>query len=154
MVKVTYTLDDETVQRVRRVAARLGKPQSQVVREAVKQYDAHSDKLSDAERAHMLEVLTRIRKAPPTRPQADVDAELRDIRRARRRSAPMLTTLVASREPVAIATLVLYEWLRGPRSEEEIVDQEALAASRAQELGSSTWASPLARSPTARGSGR
>jgi len=38
----------------------------------------------------------------------------------------MLTTLVASREPVAIATLVLYEWLRGPRSEEEIIDQEAL----------------------------
>jgi predicted DNA-binding protein len=87
MVKVTYTLDDETVQRVRRVAARLGKPQSQVVREAVKQYDAHSDKLSDAERARMLEVLTRIRKAPPTRPQANVDAELRDIRRARRRWA-------------------------------------------------------------------
>jgi predicted DNA-binding protein len=87
MVKVTYTLDDETVQRVRRVAARLGKPQSQVVREAVKQYDAHSDKLSDAERARMLEVLTRIRKAPPTRPQTDVDAELRDIRRARRRWA-------------------------------------------------------------------
>jgi hypothetical protein len=35
----------------------------------------------------MLEVLDRITKAPPTRPQAEVDAELREIRAARRRWA-------------------------------------------------------------------
>lgn len=85
MIKVTYTLDDETVQRIRRVAARLGKPQSQIVREAVKDYEARSDKLSDEERDRMLTVLDRIRQQPPTRPQAEVDAELREIRRARRR---------------------------------------------------------------------
>jgi hypothetical protein len=85
MVKVTYTLDDETVQRIRRVASRLGKPQSQIVREAVKDYEARAERLSDEERDRMLEVLARIGKEPPTRPQSEVDAELREIRRARRR---------------------------------------------------------------------
>jgi metal-responsive CopG/Arc/MetJ family transcriptional regulator len=86
MVKVTYTLDEETVQRIRRVATRLGKPQSQVVREAVKDYEARSDKLSDEERTRMLAVLDDFRRKVPTRPQAAVDAELREIRRVRRRS--------------------------------------------------------------------
>jgi predicted transcriptional regulator len=84
MVKVTYTLDDETVQRIRRIAARLGRPQSQVVREAVKDYEARSDKLSDEERDRMLAVLDRIMKEPPTRPQVEVEAELREIRKSRR----------------------------------------------------------------------
>ena len=84
MVKVTFTLDDETVARLRRVAGRLGKPQSQVVREAVKDYEARSDKLSDEERQRMLAVLDRLRRRPPTRSDADVDAELRSIRKERR----------------------------------------------------------------------
>jgi len=84
MVKVTYTLDDETVQRIRRVAARLGKPQSQVVREAVKDYEAHSDRLSDDERARMLAALDELLPKIPLRKQADVDAEVAEIRRARR----------------------------------------------------------------------
>jgi predicted transcriptional regulator len=84
VVKVTYTLDDETVARIRRLAAGLRKPQSQVVREAVKSYEARSDKLSEEERARMLAALDRIMSQPPSRPQAEVDAELREIRRARR----------------------------------------------------------------------
>jgi predicted transcriptional regulator len=35
MVKVTFTVDDETVRTLRTIAERLGKPQSMVVREAV-----------------------------------------------------------------------------------------------------------------------
>jgi predicted transcriptional regulator len=85
MVKVTYTLDDETVQRIRRIAARLGKPQSQVVREAVKDYEARSDKLSDEERDRMLAVLGRLRSQLPTRPHEEVEAELRELRESRRR---------------------------------------------------------------------
>jgi predicted transcriptional regulator len=85
MVKVTFTLDDETVERLRRLATRLGRPQSQVVRESIKDYEARSDKLSEEERLRMLAVLDRIRLEPPTRPQAEVDAELREIRRSRRR---------------------------------------------------------------------
>lgn len=86
MVKVTYTLDEDTVQRIRRIAARLGRPQSQVVREAVKSYEARADKLTDAERERMLAVLRRFMKQPPTRPEAEVDAELRELRRSRRRA--------------------------------------------------------------------
>jgi predicted transcriptional regulator len=84
MVKVTYTLDDETVQRIRRIATRLGKPQSLVVREAVKDYEARSDKLSDEERRRMLAALEELLPKVPKRAQSDVDAELAEIRRARR----------------------------------------------------------------------
>jgi predicted transcriptional regulator len=87
MVKVTFTLDDETVGRLRRLAKQLGRPQSQVVRESIKEYEARADKLSEEERRRMLAVLDRIMRDPPTRPQAEVDAELREIRAARRRWA-------------------------------------------------------------------
>lgn len=87
MVKVTFTLDDDSVERLRRLAARLHRPQSHIVRESLKDYEARSDKLSEEERRRMLDVLDRIRAAPPTRSQAEVDAELREIRAARRRWA-------------------------------------------------------------------
>jgi predicted transcriptional regulator len=87
MVKVTFTLDDETVERLRRLATRLRRPQSQVVRESIKEYEARADKLSEDERRRMLAVLDRIMREPPTRPQAEVETELREIRAARRRWA-------------------------------------------------------------------
>ena len=40
MVKVTFSLDDGTVDQIRRAAARLGRPQSQIVREAIADYAA------------------------------------------------------------------------------------------------------------------
>jgi predicted DNA-binding protein len=85
MVKVTFTLDDQTVDRLRRTAARLARPQSYVVREAIKEYEARSTKLSDEERARMLAILDRIVKEPPTRTAAEVDRELDGIRAGRRR---------------------------------------------------------------------
>jgi predicted transcriptional regulator len=85
MVKVTYTLDDETVARIRRIAMRLGKPQSLVVREAVKDYEARADRLSDEERQRMLGVIDGMMRRAPTRTRADVEAELRELRAARRR---------------------------------------------------------------------
>jgi hypothetical protein len=45
---------------------------------------ARSDKLSDEERQRMLAALDEIMKAPRTRSRAEVDAELREIRAARR----------------------------------------------------------------------
>ena len=87
MVKVTYSLDDATVRRIRRAAERLGKPQSQVVREAVAEYDARTDRLSEAERLRMLEVLERLRSEPVTRSRAAVADELREVRRSRRESS-------------------------------------------------------------------
>jgi predicted transcriptional regulator len=84
MVKVTFTLDEATIDRLNRTAARLSKPKSEVVREAIHDYYAKSDRLSEAESQRMLKVLDEMMKRPPTRSQADVDEELREIRRARR----------------------------------------------------------------------
>jgi predicted nucleic acid-binding protein len=41
-----------------------------------------------------------------------------------------LRVLVATGEPVRIPALVIYEWLRGPRTPDEIADQEELFPSR------------------------
>jgi predicted nucleic acid-binding protein len=43
-----------------------------------------------------------------------------------RRSAPALRGVLERGERITIATLVLYEWLRGPRREVELAHQEAL----------------------------
>ncbi len=43
-----------------------------------------------------------------------------------RRSAPDLRRTIEDRERLGISTLVLYEWLRGPRRPEEVAAQEAL----------------------------
>jgi metal-responsive CopG/Arc/MetJ family transcriptional regulator len=84
MVKVTFTLDDDTVDRLRRIAARLAKPQSQVVREAIKEYEARADKLSDEERRRMLAVFDALVPKIPSRPRQEIEAELREIRYTRR----------------------------------------------------------------------
>src|SRR5579863_3852514 len=43
-----------------------------------------------------------------------------------KRSLELLGELLAGRERLAIPALVLYEWLRGPRSSAELADQEEL----------------------------
>ena len=43
-----------------------------------------------------------------------------------RRCAPALRSALERRERIVVPTLVLYEWLRGPRLPEEIEAQEAL----------------------------
>jgi hypothetical protein len=80
MAKVTFTVDDETVRTLRTIAARLGKPQSMVVREAVAEYG----RLTEAERRRMLRVIDDMMKRPPDRTAAEVARELRRIRQARR----------------------------------------------------------------------
>jgi hypothetical protein len=85
MVKMTFTLDDQTVERLRRTATRLAKPQSYVIREAVREYEARSARLSDEERARMLAIIDRMVQEPPTRSAAEVDVELGEIRALRRR---------------------------------------------------------------------
>ena len=87
MVKVTYSLDDATVRRIRRAAERLGKPQSHVVREAIAAYDARTDRLSEAERLRMLEVVDRWREEPVKRSRESAEAEIREIRLSRRESS-------------------------------------------------------------------
>jgi len=87
MMKVTFTLDDDTIARLRRTAARLAKPQSQVVREAIRDYDARSGKLTDEERRRLLEAFDRLAPAIRGRTAKDARAEIQEIREARRASS-------------------------------------------------------------------
>jgi predicted nucleic acid-binding protein len=58
-----------------------------------------------------------------------------------RRSLAALERMVAAGHVIGIATLVLYEWHRGPRIPEELSDQESLfPASEARPFG---WAEAL-----------
>jgi len=43
-----------------------------------------------------------------------------------RRSAPRLRSVIERGERIVLGTLVLYEWLRGPRAPDEIAAQDAL----------------------------
>jgi hypothetical protein len=86
MVKVTFTLDDETVATLRRSAERLSKSQSAVVREAIADYAARLGRLSDAERRSMLKAFDELVPRIPRRPARTADAEIRAIRSARRGS--------------------------------------------------------------------
>jgi hypothetical protein len=82
--KVTFTLDSATVHLIEDAASRLAKSKSQVVREAVADYHARIGRLSEAERRRMLQVFDTLVPRIPPRPQSDLDAELKQIRHARR----------------------------------------------------------------------
>jgi hypothetical protein len=84
-IKVTFTLDEETVARLRQAAGRLRLPQSQVVREAVAEYAARVGRLSESERVTLLRTFDRLLPLVPAKPAASVDDELRELRAARRR---------------------------------------------------------------------
>jgi predicted transcriptional regulator len=87
MVKMTFTLDDDTVAKLKRAATRHNKPQSWVVREAVADYAAKSDMLTPEEKTRMLAALERFKQTPVTGTAADVDREIADIRASRRASS-------------------------------------------------------------------
>lgn len=84
MVRVTFSLAEATVAQIRQTAVRLRKAQSHVVRDAVADYAARCDRLSERERLYAMSVLERLRDAKPTRAAAAVDTELRSVRAARR----------------------------------------------------------------------
>ena len=82
--KVTFTLDDATVDLIRSIAERKRQPRSLVVREAVAVYGAQEEKLDAATRERKLRLLDELMAQPPTRPQGEAKKELRELRRARR----------------------------------------------------------------------
>jgi hypothetical protein len=84
MVRVTFTVDEETLKSLKRLSARLNKAQSVIFREAIRDYSDRADQLSPAERDRMLGVLDRVRARKATRSNAEVDAELTDIRSSRK----------------------------------------------------------------------
>jgi predicted transcriptional regulator len=84
MVKVTFTLDDETVRTLRKMAERTRKPQSHVVREAVAHYAAREDKMTPEERERWLRTFDELVARIPPRPREEIERELKDLRAARR----------------------------------------------------------------------
>jgi len=84
MPKLTFSLDEDSVQTLRRVSQRSRKPQSLVVREAIAQYAEREEVLSPEERDRLLAVLHGIKRRPATRAASAVRGELGEIRRSRR----------------------------------------------------------------------
>jgi len=85
MVKMTFTLDDETVSVLRKTTERMAKPQSAIVREAIREYGARAGRLSEDERRRMLRSIDAVLSQPASRTAAAVERELRAVRLARRR---------------------------------------------------------------------
>jgi predicted transcriptional regulator len=83
-VKMTFSLDEQTANRLNRTAEQLSIPKSQVVREAIADYSARADRLSPSERDRLLEAFDRLVPKIPPRPQEEVEVELAAIREARR----------------------------------------------------------------------
>lgn len=83
-VKVTFTLDEATIRRLAEAAERLAKPKSEVVREAIHEFHERIGRLSERERRLLLRAFDELVPRIPPRPLAEVEQELRAIRRARR----------------------------------------------------------------------
>jgi hypothetical protein len=85
MVKMTFSLDEATAARLRRSAQRLARPQSAVVRAAIRDYSDRIGRLSEEERRHLLKVFDTVVPRIPPRSAVAVDRELSALRAARRR---------------------------------------------------------------------
>jgi predicted transcriptional regulator len=82
--KVTFTLDPETVARLRLAAERMALPKSAVVREAIRDFAERAGRLTELERRRLLAAFDRFVPAIPRRPAREVSRELAELRRARR----------------------------------------------------------------------
>jgi predicted DNA-binding protein len=82
--KVTFTFDQATIRRLDDAAARLAKPKSEIVREAIHDYHERIGRLSESEKQRMLMALEKFYAKVPARDQQETDAELKEIRHARR----------------------------------------------------------------------
>ncbi len=82
--KVTFTLDASTVSRLQEASARLAKPKSEIVREAILEFYERIGRLSERERVGMLRAFDELVPKIPSRSAKDVDNELSAIRKARK----------------------------------------------------------------------
>jgi len=92
-IKVTFTLDDETVDKLARAAERIQKPKSYVVREAIRDFADRIGNLSERERRRMLEIFDKVIPAIPKRPLSEVRSEQKRVRDARQRGGRRTSTL-------------------------------------------------------------
>ncbi|HXH37320.1 MAG TPA: ribbon-helix-helix protein, CopG family [Thermoanaerobaculia bacterium] len=84
VTRITFTLDKATIRRLQSASERLGKPKSQVIRDAIAVYHEGIGRLSEAERQQQLYVLRDLVPSIPARPLREVEKEIADIRSARR----------------------------------------------------------------------
>ena len=82
--KVTFTFDQATIRRLDDAAARLAKPKSEIVRDAIQEYHQRIGRLSESEKQRMIKALQEYYAKVPKRDQRETEAELTEIRRARR----------------------------------------------------------------------
>ncbi|HEY3937197.1 MAG TPA: ribbon-helix-helix protein, CopG family [Bryobacteraceae bacterium] len=82
--KVTFTLDERTVERLQEASTRLVKPKSEIVREAILEFYDRIGRLSERERAGMLRAFDELVPKIPARSAREVDHELSEVRRARK----------------------------------------------------------------------
>lgn len=81
---MTFTLDQATISRLQDAATRMTMPKSEVVRVAIAEYYDKIGRLSERERLRLLRAFDELVPRIPERSAAEVDRELRSIRRARR----------------------------------------------------------------------
>jgi hypothetical protein len=84
LLKATFTFDEATIRRLADASARLARPKSEIVRDAINEYYARLDRLTDKERDCMLRAFDAMLPAIPVRSRSEVDRELREVRRARK----------------------------------------------------------------------
>ena len=85
MVKMTFTLDATTVETLKRIAKRLQKTQSFILREAICHYEPHAGQLSKAERKQRVALFDQLIATIPSRSATETDRELREHRLSRRK---------------------------------------------------------------------
>ena len=83
-IKVTFTLDAESLARLNDSASRLSMPKSEVVREAIMEFHERIGRLSERERAALLRAFDSLVPKIPERALAEVDQEIEDLRLSRR----------------------------------------------------------------------
>jgi Arc/MetJ-type ribon-helix-helix transcriptional regulator len=83
-VKVTFTLDAQTIQRLENVADRLAIPKSEVVREAITEVHDRLGRLSERERTTLLKTFDKVIARIEPRDLKEVDQELAQVRQARK----------------------------------------------------------------------
>lgn len=82
--KATFSFDETTLRQLSDASARLARPKSQIVREAIREYHSRLDRLSDSERDSMLKAFDKLTPSMSARPRSEINRELREVRRARR----------------------------------------------------------------------
>ncbi len=82
-MRATFSIDEATRKALERLSRSRGQSKSAIVREAVVEYEARRDRLTERERQEQLSALATFKQTPILGDQAQVEAELAEIRASR-----------------------------------------------------------------------